>query len=372
VSGDARLDFLVSRQDLRACRVDRSDPPAPGGLAPGRVRLRIERFAFTANNITYAVFGDAMSYWKFFPAPEGWGRIPVWGFATAEATNHAAVAAGDRFYGYLPMSTHVEVEPDRADAAGFFDGAAHRRPLHAVYNQYLRTSTDPGYDPGTEAQQMLLRPLFTTSFLIDDFLADNAFFGARTVILSSASSKTAYGLAFLLAQRGRDACEVVGLTSAANRAFVERLGCYHRVLTYDQLATLPADRPAVYVDMSGDAGVRATLHHHLLDALRHDCAVGGTHWDRVGQGERLPGPRPTLFFAPARFAVRAGDWGGGAAVSQRIATAWTAFLSRVRGDDGWMQVLEAHGPVALEQVYREVLEGRARPEQGHLLSLQPR
>jgi hypothetical protein len=70
--------------------------------------------------------------------------------------------------------------------------------------------------------QALLRPLFITSWLIDDFLADNDFFGARVMLLSSASSKTAYGTAFQLAQR--DGIEVVGLTSPGNVAFCESPG----------------------------------------------------------------------------------------------------------------------------------------------------
>src|SRR3712207_7922901 len=41
-------------------------------------------------------------------------------------------------------------------------------------------------------------PLFLTSFMLADQLEDNRFFGARALVLSSASSKTAYGTAFLL------------------------------------------------------------------------------------------------------------------------------------------------------------------------------
>ncbi len=45
-------------------------PLAP--LAEGAVRFAIEKFAFTANNITYAVAGDMLNYWSFFPAEDGW------------------------------------------------------------------------------------------------------------------------------------------------------------------------------------------------------------------------------------------------------------------------------------------------------------
>jgi hypothetical protein len=101
-------DFLVAKTDLRRAEVREIDPPA---LAEGEARLAIERFALTANNITYGVFGQAMRYWDFFPGPEGWGRIPVWGHARVEASNHPDLAVGQRFYGYWPMSTHLTVTP---------------------------------------------------------------------------------------------------------------------------------------------------------------------------------------------------------------------------------------------------------------------
>ena len=158
--------------------------------------MRVDRFALTANNITYAAFGDAMNYWQFYPtADAAWGIVPVWGFGTVVQSLHPGVAVGERLYGYWPMASSAVLAPERISAEGFSDGAAHRQALHAVYNRYFRVGADPLYTAGSEDAQALLRPLFITSWLIDDFLADNEFFGADTVIVSSASSKTAYGMA---------------------------------------------------------------------------------------------------------------------------------------------------------------------------------
>jgi hypothetical protein len=365
----AELDFLVRRDNLRASEIVAAVMPA--SLSPGQALLRVDEFAFTSNNVTYAAFGEAMSYWSFFPAPEGWGRIPVWGFGTVQASAVDVVKPCERFFGYFPMSGWVIVQPERTSEAGFFDGAAHRKPLHAVYNQYLRTSTDPGYDPAREAEQMLLRPLFVTSFLIDDFLADNAFFGAQSVVLSSASSKTAYGTAFQLVQRGAlgQRPEIVGLTSASNAAFVARLGCYDRVVTYDGIESLEREKPAVYVDMSGDGAVRRVVHQHFQDRLKYSCSVGGTHWDALSGAGGLPGPRPTLFFAPAQVKKRTGDWGP-VELQKRIATAWKAFLGAVASPgNGWMKVVRGKGAADVQRVYLAMLDGRARPDEGHVLSL---
>jgi len=361
--------FVVERQKLGNARWEQIEPAA---LADGAVRLRIDAFALTSNNITYAAFGDAMNYWGFFPTPDAaTGCIPVWGFADVVESRCQGVAAGERFYGYFPIASDVVLYPARVTPAGFFDGAAHRRELHAVYNQYLRCATDPGYVATREAEQALLRPLFMTSFLIDDFLADNGFFGARAVVLSSASSKTAYGTAFCLAQRRgqADAVKVIGLTSTANLAFTRGLGCYDEVLTYDDVGTLPADVPTVYVDFSGSVAVRAGVHQHFGDALTYSCSVGGTHWEALGGGKGLPGPRPVLFFAPAQIKKRNLDWGA-AGLQERMASAWSAFMRPVTdASNPWLRVVRGRGRAAVEATYAALLAGSMNPVEGHVLSL---
>src|SRR5262249_3240073 len=223
---DGGLDFVVRRDDPRvhACW------PAPRSREnDGQALLRIDRFGFTANNITYVTLGERLSYWSFFPTAEGWGRIPVWGFATVLESTCDGVETGARFFGYYPMSSHVLMEPTRVTPAGYVDGLRHRRELPALYNRYIRTTADPTYDEVTEPEHVLLRPLFITSYVVDDWLFDGALFGGSAVLVSSASSKVACGLAFLLAERNRSqggTFEVIGLTSGKNRPFVERLGTY--------------------------------------------------------------------------------------------------------------------------------------------------
>ena len=169
------MDFLVARDDLHRCRFEEGDPPA---LEPGQALLAVDSFGLTSNNITYAKFGEAMSYWSFFPAEDGWGRVPVWGFARVIASSHDAVDAGERVYGYLPSSSELVVTPARVDTRGFLDAAPHRARLPPAYNCYLNVNADPVYDADSEDQQMLFRPLFFTSYLIDDFLDDAGMFGA--------------------------------------------------------------------------------------------------------------------------------------------------------------------------------------------------
>ena len=366
------LELLVRKTSLADARLRTREAPP---LAPGEVRVGLDHFALTSNNITYAAFGDSMSYWQFFPTGEDdWGCIPVWGFARVLQSLHPGVAVGERLYGYFPMASEHVLLPQRLTPERFTDGAAHRSGLPAVYNQYFRCASDPLYTAGTEELQALLRPLYITSWLIDDFLGDNDFFGAPAdgrpvVLLSSASSKTASGAAFQLARRGD--VDVIGLTSEANRAFCESLGCYTRVLAYGELDALDAQAPCIYADFAGNGDLRHAIHTRFA-RLRYSMVIGNTHVDQrapEGSAKALPGPRATFFFAPAQIKKRTGEWGA-EVFGQQLAQAWQAFLTRVAdAQQPWLRVERHLGPEAVAQAYQQVLAGRGDPRVGHVLSL---
>jgi hypothetical protein len=359
------VDFIVNRSDLRQTAFVPGRESGDTTLAPGQALLRVDRFAFTANNITYGAVGDMIGYWSFFPAKEGWGRIPVWGFADVVRSRHEGLPPGERIYGYFPISTYLVVQADHVSPAGFIDAAPHRAALPPIYNQYTRVAADPSHDRAHEAHMALFRPLFTTSFLLEDFLGESAFFGARSVVLSSASSKTALGLAFLLKHARRERCEVVGLTSPTNKAFVERTGYYDRAVAYDDVRSLSGGMPAVFVDFAGNAAVVSAVHHALGDGLKYSCSVGVTHWDKMAPGAELPGPPPILFFAPDHARRRIGDWGG-AGLQSRVSEAMGRFLTSAAQ---WLRIVEGHGQAAVESIYRAALDGKMNPSEGHMLSL---
>ena len=364
---NARLHhFTVRRDDPLQQRWTASNLPDEASLAANEVVLAIDLFSFTANNVTYAMFGEKMHYWNFFPTDDAaYGCIPVWGFATVIASKAEGVAVGERFYGYYPMSTHLKVSAERINAQGFTDGAAHRKELPMIYNQYSRSSTDAFYRADREADIAILRPLFVTSFLLEDFFADNQCCGAKQVILSSASSKTAYGTAACLAARG--GVEVIGLTSASNVEFVKSLGCYSRVVTYDALTTLDTSVASVYADFAGNASLRASLHHHFNDALKYSCSIGGTHWAELGGGRDLPGPKPTLFFAPHQAKKRFTEWGP-VAFQSKLSEAWERFIEQVENENSpWMNVVSSTGREAISAVVTQVFQGKVNPKDAHVL-----
>lgn len=356
-----RLTFVVGRGDLRQSQ----SLAAPLELLEsGEVRLKVDRFAFTANNVTYAELGDQFGFWRFFPAPEGWGTIPVWGFADVIESRHESIAVGERVFGFLPIATHLTVRPERVGDGNFVDATLHRRELPAAYNLYLRVAADPGYEPRFEDLQALLRPLFITSFLIDDLLADEDFFGARGVLLSSASSKTAIGLAHQLHSR-QGAVEVIGVTSAGNRTFVEGLGCYDRTLTYDRIGELPSGTAAAYIDFAGSPQVRAAVHEHYGDSLKYSCSVGFSHRGQLSPDAGLPGPKPVFFFAADRLRKRAKDWGRDG-IDLRFTAAWRKFVPTC---ESWLSVTRGQGRAEVERVYRTTLDGKVPPDCGQILSV---
>ena len=357
-------DFVVARNDLQQCKIIETLLPDAAALPGDALLIKIDRFAFTANNITYAVLGDQLKYWQLFPAPENFGNIPVWGFGEVIASKHPGISVGERLFGYFPMATHLVIEAADVSKRGLRDAAVHRQGVAPVYNAYARVSGDPAFTGRQGDYQALLRPLFMLSFLVDDYLAENEFYGGRSVILSSASSKTAFGLAHLVHTLRRD-IRVIGLTSAANTDFVRSLGCYDEVVTYDRVTSLPPDMPVAFVDMAGNSALRARLHGHFGELIKYSGRIGLTHRATSADEPALPGARPSWFFAPDQIRKRAKEWGPGG-IDIRFGAAWSGFALML---DRWLKVIEGRGPAAVTQVYLDTLNGHVPPDQGHILSL---
>ena len=332
------------------------------GLGDGQVRIKISNFALTANNVTYAATGFAVGYWNFFPTGiKGMGIVPVWGFGEVIETSSADAKVGDRLYGYYPMATELVITPSPVGTFGLEDVSEHRKDLPAIYNLYVRSKEKTLQQ---EQYQALLQPLIATSFLLYDWLFDNAWFGAEQIIIGSASSKTGIGLCAFLNEQTDRPYKIIGLTSAGNSAFVKELGFCDQVCTYDDIETL-AKGKSVYVDMAGNAAVKQRLHMHLADMLAHSSAVGISHWDKFARPENLAGPKPVFFFAPAQIAKRKKDWGPGV-IERKIGEA----SAKIEKDAArWLSLQENTGLEAACNAYDELASGKAKPNVGYVISL---
>jgi hypothetical protein len=310
--------------DLQQCKVVETQLPGAAALPGDALLVKVTRFAFTANNITYAVLGDHLKYWQLFPAPAGFGNIPAWGLGEVIASSHPGIAEGEILFGYFPMSTHLVIEAADVSKRGLRDGAAHRQGVAPVYNAYARVSADPAFAGRQGDYQALLRPLFVLSFLVDDFLAGNV-------------------------------------------GFVKSLGCYDEVVTYDDIGSLPTGSAVAYVDMAGNSPLRETLHRHFGEQIRYSGIIGLTH-RKSSPGEpaqALPGAKPQFFFAPDHIRRCAKEWGPGG-FDARFGAAWSGFAPKL---DQWLKVSEHHGPAAVQRAYLDTLNGRVPPDQGLMLSL---
>jgi hypothetical protein len=337
-------ELRVRRDDLAACELADGEPPRDD-VADGEAQLRVERFALTTNNVTYGVLGDQLGYWRRFPAPNGWGRIPAWGYATVTVSRAPGIAEGMRAFGFVPMASRLTVRPV-PHPLGFRDASPHSADLNPIYIQYLAVDDD------AEDAALIWRPLFGTSLMLDLDVTENGLPG--TVVLTSASSKTAIGLAHLLRERP---VRTIGLTSPARTGWVTELGLYDEVLGYDALDRLDAGDDVVLIDFTGDWALAGRIHERLGSALRRSLLVGYTH----RRGEAVEPPASAVrYSAPAEMVRRrqtladdyARAWSGFAAVAERL-----------------LRIERLSSGEALLGAYRDLLEGRANPGVARIVEL---
>ncbi|MGA8847758.1 MAG: DUF2855 family protein [Nocardioides sp.] len=361
--------FQVSRTDLTRTRLVEDLSIADEQMLPdGEALVRVDRFGLSANNVTYAVLGERLGYWRFFPALDDaagqWGVMPVWGFGDVIASRADNLREGERLFGYFPPATHLRLRPEGRPGQPVRDGTPHRAELPGSYNSYLRVLEEAGYDPADDDLRMLLFPLHITAWALWEQLRGEEWYGAEQVVIVSASSKTALGVAHAL-RLDDTSPRVVGITSPGNRAFVEGLGLYDDVLEYDAVEAALAHRPSVVVDMSGNRAVLGGLHRHLGEDMRRSLNVGLTHWEESGGGgSDLIRERSEMFFAPSVITARHQEWG-----AHEYGRRTSAFLSgALEAGRDWLRVERSEGLETLDALYSAVRDGSAAPEAGFVIA----
>jgi Protein of unknown function (DUF2855) len=358
-------EFQIRKDNFATNRVVETAAPS---IADCEILVKVDRFAFTANNITYAVLGDKLGYWQFFPSSgvdaHGWGIIPVWGFADVVASKAPDVPVGDRLFGYFPPAEFLTMVPARVTEQRLLDASAHRAKLPPGYNNYTRVNAEPGYDRRMDNARMLFWPLHMTSFCLWDLLKEKNWFDAKQIVILSASSKTSIGLGHALAADA-SAPPVLALTSARNLGFVNQLKLYKQATTYEQLASIDASIPTVIVDMSGNGEVLARLHAHLGGNMKRCINVGLTHWSELKAHPGIIAERSEFFFAPGHIQMRMKDWG-----SDEFAKRTSAFLKDAAVKSlSLLHFEKLAGLSGLAAVYADVCEGRVAPDQGLIVEM---
>ncbi len=360
---DQRWAIDIDRDNIANAQI--VDAPQ-GDLPEGAVEMMLDLYAMTANNVTYAVFGKPLGlfgndqgYWDFFAERDAPGRLPVWGFATVSASHHDGVPVGTQLYGYFPMASHAVLQPGKVSAHGFTDTTPRRASLPVIYNQYQRIDALGDYRAQDHDYWPVFRPLFLTGWLIADQLEDERDYDAAQVLIASASSKTAIGLAQALGQRATRP-RIVGLTSAGNAGYVQSLGLYDEVVTYDAIGAMDAGVASAMVDMAGNPQVAASIHNHFGDALKASIVVGKSHWDSADDGTTLAGPPRQMFFAPGRSDKRIGEWGPDS-FRQKLEAAWLGFADLA---PHLLGIEKREGADAALAAYIETVAGKADAKTG--------
>ena len=345
----------IDRSNIRRFRLHTADPVV---LEPGEVRLMLDRFALTSNNISYALSGDLLDYWGFFPAEAGWGRLPAMGYGIVSESANPDIAVGGRYFGFFPVGSEHIVQA-QTSSSGFIDVGTHREKHAMAYRSFDKVADTPAENDNA---MLIFRGLFMTSFLAEDFLREANFFDATQVVVTSASSKTSIALAHCL--RTNSTMRVIGLTSDANVDFVASIGEYHEVVTYSEISSLDSAIQTVIVDMAGNPEIVAAVHTHFGESLKYSCSIGATHWDQTSHRVEMPGPKPQFFFAPSQISKRSKEWGR-AELNNRLDSALNTFIE---GSKQWLRIVHLHGEDSVSDTYSQLVAGEMSPEIGNTLS----
>jgi hypothetical protein len=384
------MEFQISRNDYNKTQIVASHTHERV-LSEGEVLLKVDSFALTANNITYAVVGDKLGYWQFFPptkgnanetdgtssdiAKEHWGILPVWGFADVIKSNNLEVVEGERLFGYFPPASHLVMKPTAVSPTSWIDGSEHRAHLPVGYNIYRRVHAEAElqkkpYDKAFEPYRMLLYPLHITAFSLFDYFNTNDWFGATQLVMLSASSKTSTGLAYGIAQNASSSSSSmmptqVALTSAGNKAMVEGLKVYDQTLAYDELEKIDASKPTLVVDMSGNGQLLSDLHHHLGDNMKFCSNVGVTHWEDVQHGPYFNAERSKMFFAPSQLQALIKEHGMSG--FEKLSNDY--LKHSISESAKWLKITELDGLQEMNDIFGDVCNGKVSPELGLIIKL---
>eukprot|EP01111_Echinosteliopsis_oligospora_P017412 TRINITY_DN7523_c0_g1_i1.p1 TRINITY_DN7523_c0_g1~~TRINITY_DN7523_c0_g1_i1.p1 ORF type:complete len:388 (-),score=99.03 TRINITY_DN7523_c0_g1_i1:50-1213(-) len=369
--------LVVKQTDIQQPMLINSPLPH---LKPEQVLIRVEKFGFSTNNITYAALGNHphFRYFEFFPIPadtekklsESHGNVPVWGFGTIFQSTHPSLKVGERIYGYYPIAKYVwlPVSPNHIVPDCFFASRDHLPKDRKPYNQYYRCQNDSMYVKEKEDYIMLYRPLFWTSFWCDDWLDLNKYFGGKTVVISSASSKTSFCLGYLLQKSNainKSSLRVVGLTSPSNVSFSKSLGIYDEIYTYDDLKKIDVNNgPFVYIDVTGNPKLYASLIDHLGQTrICKAVSLGMTQPNAATEGLGFRGME--MFFTPEWMKKRR-EISSVSDITKKMTRAWSWLMTDC---NKWVKMRQVVGEEEVEKEYIEVAKGKMDPNTGLVFSM---
>jgi len=360
-------EFQISKLDFTQVRVVSTPPVEELSLGGNELLVEIEKFAYTTNNISYAIAGERFGYWQFFPPQEGdtnWVVTPVWGFAKVMKSTHPKIKIGERLYGYFPPAQYLMLQPTQVTKTGFVEGSNHRKELAVFYNQYEINSSIPHYTKEDDNARMLFGPLHLTAFMMLHFLQENNWKDAEQIVILSASSKTSLGMAFGFNQ-AENSPKVIGITSNRNLDSLTNLQLYEDLYTYEQVKQIDGTKPTLIIDMSGRTEVVNSLYEHLGINMTTYIQIGRTHWTTPRTRLKVPKEKIHFFFAPAFMKKKQEEWG-----KAKYDELTAMFIkSSAKKITTWLSY-EIHNELDdLVEIHQKLSEGKVPPDKGFIIEL---
>ncbi|MCX2980730.1 DUF2855 family protein [Halieaceae bacterium IMCC14734] len=392
----ARITVATQRKTLAETLVLRDELPP---LEHDEIRLRVDKVGLSANNLFYAQMGEApfLKFFSVYPLSEehkDLAIVPAWGVATIIESANPEFTVGEQYRGFLHMTNVVQMKARRT-AEGFQAFGGKRDKINQAYNGFLTVAaggTSPIAGEGPKADlAMTSAPGGGSGFILYELLKMHAFYGANSVVLTSASSKLSLVTAQLLREQ-RDSGElqcVVGYTAKSNQAFVRSTGLYDLVICYEDALPDDTELKHLLVDVAGDAAIYKRGKDKFVKAF----AVGGTHADAEASvftafgpsgfvkmlidmvapasiktwAARRLSPKLEMFFAPTVISELLDKWGH-EQMDIKSDAALTAFVDAAI-DGNWMSVHRAETPEAAQAAYRRIVEGKVPPAEAVILAL---
>jgi len=238
---------------------------------------------------------------------------------------------------------------------------------------------------------MLYRPLYWTSFWCEDWLfTSNYRGGAKLIFISSASSKTAFCLAYCIQLRIRNKeipgdTKIIGLTSKRNMGFTKRLGLYHDVASYDDIQDRSFDSGvrAIYADVAGSDGLNKKLLAVQGPVFVAVIKLGMSNvtptkldpkkaWTKnsalegaVVRSTSMGAPEFENFFMVEWLAVRVKQLSVKEIVGMQVG-AWKRLLFDAKD---WVEITRVYGGEKVKDAYDSALKNGLRAEDGYVWSL---
>lgn len=350
-------EILVKKENIATTKVAVDESPIM--VNSNEICIEVKKFGLSTNNITYAVFGDAMQYWGYFPRGNGYGCVPVWGIGEIVETRLSELNEGEKIFGYFPMASHFKLAPKIDGDFCFTDTSEHRQQLHSWYNRYYKCSSDPLFSESSSEAQILLWALFMTGWKLAETLRAKA----DTIIISSASSKTSTALAWALSRMTLRK-QIIGLTSEKNISFVKSTNLFDVVVPYSNIDFDKTAGATAFVDVAGNHEVSAQIHRTYGDDLGHSVFLGATHRAMATDEGSLPGPAPELFFIPDEAEAAAKETGF-KNFHLDFAKEWATYVPWA---SGWLDITHAHGIKEIEKGYLRMFSGDFSPNQATIYS----